>query len=646
MRARRKAASKRSKSRPTARRGPTVAAAPAPSAPSGVDVAGQAQAQPADPQWLVQVRTSYAVHNVVATRAELPFWLIRSDGKRQLEWMELGDPGNRPKPFHFEIYFGKESLRDEHYLEAIDEARKTKQVVVKELFGFADLLYALPADPEGRTFLHAGQFCCAQPDWESLSEQWRQLTGLKPASANTDFVEFVRMTLSLPVLPPELLGAMKQFVKLYAEYLGGSRSPALAARIDSVNGELISRLWPIENWIAMAIGLNKFVLPPWYHERDLTEWMKEGMGISRLPTVALALMPVANRAEAMDPVQTLVRNAQIQRACIELSREMPETGATRLGEYGVAILTSTHRGKSPSRARVELRERAEKFQAFLRDRFGVRALVGIGQFVQAGSPLHPSLRSAVQALHMCVQTEKDLLFCDDFPADKQLRYGDLQDAATALIAAADRENPAEMRLASDRYVRLVLGYADERIEFVRSLFLATLFQLFNRIERRYPMRTDARDQFIDDLTSKLEEAGTLYQVIECFGEALQRLCFVASKALHGPKVIRIEATLQYLRENFAEQLRLPEVARKAGFSVPAFARVFKEATGTSFLAYLRGLRVESAKTLLATTHMTIEQIAQSSGFQSQHHLIRSFKKVMAQTPGAYRHEHGLRQARR
>jgi AraC-like DNA-binding protein len=599
-----------------------------------------------DPQWLVQVRNSYAVQNVIGARADLSFWLIRSDGKRKLEWMELGDPGDRPKPFHFEIYFGKESLRDEHYLEAIEEARKTKQVVVKELFGFADLLYALPADPEGRTFLFAGQFCLAQPDWETLSEQWRQLSGMKPASANPDFVDFVRMALTLPVLPPELLGAMKQFVKLYAEFLGGSRSPTLAVRIDKVNGELISRLWPIEDWIAKAIGQDKFVVPPWYHERDLTEWMKEGMGISRLPTVAIALMPVANRATAMDPVQTLVRNAQIQRACIELSREMPETAAGRLHEYGVALLTSTQRGKNQARARVELRERAEKFQLFLRERFEVRALVGIGQFVPAGSPLHPSLRGAVQALHMCVQTEKDLLFCDDFPADKQLRYSDLQDVATALIAAADRENPAEMRLASDRYVRLVLGYADERIEFVRSLFLATLFQLFNRIERRYPMRTDARDQFVDDLTLKLEEAGSLYHVIECFGESLQRLCFVASKALHGPKVIRIEATLQYLRENFAEHLRLPEVARKAGFSVPAFARVFKEATGTSFLAYLRGLRVESAKTLLATTHMTTEQIAQSSGFQSQHHLIRSFKKVMRQTPGAYRHEHGLRQPKR
>ena len=119
--------------------------------------------------WLGALQDAYAIHNIVALRPELPFWVIRQDSTGELDWMELTDPSQRPKPFHFEIYFGKESLRDEHYLEAIDEARKTKQVVVKELFGFADLLYALPADPEGRTFLYAGQFCCAQPPFGLFS---------------------------------------------------------------------------------------------------------------------------------------------------------------------------------------------------------------------------------------------------------------------------------------------------------------------------------------------------------------------------------------------------------------------------------------------------------------------------------------------
>jgi transcriptional regulator GlxA family with amidase domain len=103
--------------------------------------------------------------------------------------------------------------------------------------------------------------------------------------------------------------------------------------------------------------------------------------------------------------------------------------------------------------------------------------------------------------------------------------------------------------------------------------------------------------------------------------------------------MRLEATLQYLRENFAEPLPLPSVARKACLSVPTFSRVFKKATGMSFLTYVRGLRVEHAKNLIVTTPMSIDQIAQACGFQSQHHLIRSFKKATNQTPGAYRKQH-------
>ena len=87
----------------------------------------------------------------------------------------------------------------------------------------------------------------------------------------------------------------------------------------------------------------------------------------------------------------------------------------------------------------------------------------------------------------------------------------------------------------------------------------------------------------------------------------------------------------------SRKLRLAAVAaRRAGFSVPAYSRAFKQATGTSFLAYLRVIRVDHAKRLLLTTPLTTEQIAQACGFQSQHHLIRSFKKVTEQTPGAWR----------
>ncbi len=605
------------------------------------------------PDWLANLRSAYAVHNVIAHRPELPVYVILDDGGA-LDWMDLSEPRARLKPFHFENFFGKESLRDAHYRHAIDEAARTGRPVCRSLCGFWDVICPMPAPPradgEGtgdgggaRAYLYAGQFYREPPDWDTLCTQWRALSGQAPASANPDFVHFVRMALALPILEPALLDAYEAFLTLYAALLtGDGDADALRRQIDQLNAERLSRLWPIETWVDSAIDPDKFQLTPWRLEGQLTDWMKEGLGIDRLPTTAMALMPLDARTQPLDWVQALVRNARIQRAVIALARELPETAATHLSDYGVALITSTRGGKSAARARLELRERAQRLQAFVKERFGVRAVVGIGTTLAPGAPLAASHREAVLALHMCAQLERDVLFFDEHGGRDEFRYAELQRAAHALGAAFDREHATEIKLASDRYVQLVLRYSGQRIEVARSQLLATLFQLFAQIVRRYPMQAEARDRFAGELTRKLEEAPSLYAVIEAFKEALGRLSFVSSKAWNGSSVMRLEATLQYLRENFAEPLPLPAVARKAGFSVPTFSRVFKKATGTSFLAYVRAIRVEHAKGLIVTTPMNTEQIAQACGFQSQHHLIRSFKKTTQQTPGAYRRQHAGR----
>ena len=98
--------------------------------------------------WLGALQDAYAIQNIVALRPELPFWVIRQDRSGGLDWMELTDPSQRPKPFHFEIYFGKDKLRDRHYVDALEEARATSGLVERELLGFWDLFYAMPEDEE------------------------------------------------------------------------------------------------------------------------------------------------------------------------------------------------------------------------------------------------------------------------------------------------------------------------------------------------------------------------------------------------------------------------------------------------------------------------------------------------------------------
>jgi AraC-like DNA-binding protein len=618
---------------------PRVATAPTTTTASAPVPAPTAPAAATSPRWLESLRDAYAIHNVVGLRPELPFYVLRWDGERNIEWMELGDPRQRLRPFHFEIHFGKEAMRDEHYLAALDEASRSGRLVQRNLFGFSDLFYPIGAERRARPFLYAGQFYQNEPTWEGVCEQWRALTGHAPASANPDFVHFVRMALGLPILPEALAPVLEEFLGLWAQQLtrgAGQPGGDLREQIDRLNREGFSRQWAIHDWVDSAIHPDKFHLTPWSLEGGLPDWLKEGLGIEQLPTTVMTLMPLDPRSAVLDPVQTLVRNRQIQRALINFAREMPETAATPLEDYGVSFITSTKPGKNAAKARVELRERAQAMQEFVRERFAVRSVVGIGPTLARGARLNPSHMEAVLALHMCVQLDRDVLFFDEHGGGELVRYAALQRAAGRLLEALERESATETKAAADGYVQLVLRFSAERIEVARGQFLATLFQLFAAVQRRYPTSHEARDRFAEDLTGRLEEAHSLSQVIEEFKDALGRLGLVSSRAWHGPNVMRLQATLQYLRENFAENLPLPSVARKAGFSVPAFSRVFKQATGTSFLAYLRTIRVEHAKRLLTTTRLTTDQIAQASGFQSQHHLIRSFKKVTGQTPGACR----------
>jgi AraC-like DNA-binding protein len=552
--------------------------------------------------------------------------------------MELNIEGQTIQPFHFEIFYGREKARDVHYRSLMDKASESRRMVVGQLHGFSDLFCPVAGDPEGESYLHVGQFLTAPPSWDTLSAAWQTISGREATSANPDFVRFVKMALSLPILNQAVLDGIERLCVLYAQFLTRREVPPdHHLQVDQVRRDVFVKHWPNVDWVQSAVSSEKFRLTPWYHEGKLADWMREEMKIERLPTTVLALMPVDEPDQERDLVENLVRNATLQRELVLATFEMPHTAGHPLGDYGLYFVTSADPKKSPAAARAELRDRARQLQEISR-KFGSKTVVGIGSSVPPGEPLASSYQEAVHALHLCVQLEKDALFYDEkfSGEDKIVRYADVNLAMQSLSDAFDRSASDQIKLASDKYVRAVLLYSGGRLEVVRSHFLTSLFRLIGGVQKRHSINPKAVDQLADELSQRLEEASALSKLLEAFKDVLSRLSFYASRALEGPKSIRLEASLTYLKDNFGDQLRLPDVAKKAGFSVPAFSRIFRHATGTSFLSYLRNVRVEHAKMLLRTTNLPTAQIAINCGFQSPHHLIRSFKKVTGQTPGDYR----------
>ncbi|HZH90867.1 MAG TPA: AraC family transcriptional regulator [Pyrinomonadaceae bacterium] len=99
---------------------------------------------------------------------------------------------------------------------------------------------------------------------------------------------------------------------------------------------------------------------------------------------------------------------------------------------------------------------------------------------------------------------------------------------------------------------------------------------------------------------------------------------------------RIRRAVELMNSHLAEELPLEELAAAAYLSPFHFARLFKKLTGLPPHAYLAALRIERARTLLATTDESITEIAARVGYSSSSHFAKAFRQATALSPRAFR----------
>ncbi|BDI29058.1 HTH-type transcriptional activator RhaR [Capsulimonas corticalis] len=110
-----------------------------------------------------------------------------------------------------------------------------------------------------------------------------------------------------------------------------------------------------------------------------------------------------------------------------------------------------------------------------------------------------------------------------------------------------------------------------------------------------------------------------------------------SSVAHTPKSEEtLAAALRFMDERFAEPLRIEQIAASVFLSADRFTEVFSAAMGRSPSDYLRYIRIEHAKLLLATTDLPITRIAADSGFDQASYFTHVFRKAVDQTPREYR----------
>ncbi|MEY9095396.1 helix-turn-helix domain-containing protein [Paenibacillus sp. RC84] len=107
----------------------------------------------------------------------------------------------------------------------------------------------------------------------------------------------------------------------------------------------------------------------------------------------------------------------------------------------------------------------------------------------------------------------------------------------------------------------------------------------------------------------------------------------------------IAAAVRLIVEQADSQLSVAEAAHEVGLSRSHFSTLFKRVVGESFVAFTCRTKLGIASELLASSKLTVQDIADRVGMPDAKYFSKWFKRCTGQTPSHYRTERRMTDAR-
>lgn len=100
----------------------------------------------------------------------------------------------------------------------------------------------------------------------------------------------------------------------------------------------------------------------------------------------------------------------------------------------------------------------------------------------------------------------------------------------------------------------------------------------------------------------------------------------------------IADALAYIRQHYAERIRVEDIAQFCHCSRSHLSHLFKKRIGVAIPAYINGMRIESAKDLLSGSNDSIMDIAAKVGFEDPNYFSHVFARFSGLTCCEYRRQ--------
>lgn len=163
--------------------------------------------------------------------------------------------------------------------------------------------------------------------------------------------------------------------------------------------------------------------------------------------------------------------------------------------------------------------------------------------------------------------------------------------------------------------------------------------VFNKVSKAYSFEREEYERLVSIARILEHECRTdgdsqrelLCYIVRCLIRKNAAIGLDAAKSsLHG-----IRKAIIFIELHFRESITLEAVATEAGYTPAYFSRLFKRATGKSYIEMLTKYRLGYARTLLSNG-FSVADSCFSSGFGSLTSFLEAFKKQYGISPNEYK----------
>ena len=193
---------------------------------------------------------------------------------------------------------------------------------------------------------------------------------------------------------------------------------------------------------------------------------------------------------------------------------------------------------------------------------------------------------------------------------------------------------ADMRFVRDAVLTFDLAVVGARLEQTLARDLATAPRLRfadDRLWTLIKLLTEVVDD--PDPSTQLYGDGLTAAVIARLASRPQQ----PARQATGLAPWQLRRVLDYINAHLSRRVELGALATLAGLSQSHFSHAFRVSTGVAPYRWQLEARIRRAQRLLLETPITLEQVAEATGFADAVHFGRTFRRITGSPPAAWRH---------